>query len=94
MITAVLFSSGLDSAVLAADEAVHGDVVPVYVSVGLAWEGAERQVAGRLVERGALGPNVRPMVSLSVDMTDVYPAAHWSRQGTPPAYNTPDEEKF
>lgn len=94
MITAVLFSSGLDSAVLAADEAAHGVVVPVYVSVGLAWEAVERQVATRLVETGALGSHVRPMVSLSVDMTDVYPAAHWSRLGTPPAYHTPDEDVY
>ena len=35
--TAVLFSAGLDSAVLAAQEAQHGPVWPLYVSVGLAW---------------------------------------------------------
>ena len=94
MTTAVLFSSGLDSAVLVADEAAHGDVVPVYVSVGLAWEAEERRAAARLVASGRLGTRVRPMVSLSVDMTDVYPAAHWSRQGTPPAYHTPDEDVY
>lgn len=94
MITAVLFSAGLDSAVLLADEAAHGEVQPVYVSVGLAWEAAERAAAARLIDSGRLGASVRPLVSLSVDMTDVYPAAHWSRQGTPPAYHTPDEDVY
>jgi len=36
-LTAVLFSGGLDSAVLLADEAARGVVQPVYVSSGLAW---------------------------------------------------------
>ena len=43
--TAVLFSSGLDSAVLVADEARHGKVHPLYVSAGLAWESAEVAMA-------------------------------------------------
>ena len=43
MRTAILLSGGLDSAVLLAEEAARGDVQPVYVSVGLAWEDAERQ---------------------------------------------------
>jgi asparagine synthetase B (glutamine-hydrolysing) len=41
MITLVLLSGGLDSAVLAAHEAQTARVLPVYVSVGLAWEEAE-----------------------------------------------------
>ena len=44
MSTAVLLSGGLDSAVLVADEAASGEVQPIYVSVGLAWESAERAV--------------------------------------------------
>src|SRR6476469_5495681 len=43
MPTAVLLSGGLDSAVLLVDEASRGEVQPVYVSVGLAWEAAERR---------------------------------------------------
>jgi 7-cyano-7-deazaguanine synthase len=27
-------------------------------------------------------------------MRDVYPAAHWARAGTPPAYDTPDEDVY
>lgn len=36
--TGVLLSGGLDSAVLLADEASGGEVHPIYISVGLAWE--------------------------------------------------------
>ena len=46
--TAVLLSGGLDSAVLVAEEAERGRVQPIYVSVGLAWEGAERRTIARL----------------------------------------------
>jgi 7-cyano-7-deazaguanine synthase len=34
------------------------------------------------------------MVALSVDMRDVYAATHWAVTGTPPAYNTPDEDVY
>jgi hypothetical protein len=47
--TAVLCSAGLDSAVLLAHELRHGAVVPVYVSVGLAWEQEERLALARLL---------------------------------------------
>lgn len=94
MSTAVLLSGGLDSAVLVAEQALHDDVQPIYVSVGLAWETAEREAAGLFLERGALDARVRPLVALAVDMTDVYPAAHWARQGRPPAYHTPDEDVY
>jgi len=94
MPTAVLFSGGLDSAVLLADEAVHGEVQPVYVSVGLAWEPAERAMVSRLMEAEAFRGRVRPLVSLSVDMRDVYAATHWAVQGRPPAYHTPDEDVY
>lgn len=94
--SAVLLSGGLDSAVLVAEEAAHGDrdVQPVYVSVGLAWESAERQAVARLLDSGALGPRVRPLASLSVDMRDVYPHTHWAVEGRPPAYHTPDEDVY
>ncbi len=94
MPTAVLLSGGLDSAVLAADEAARGEVHPLYVSVGLAWEAAERAVVSRFLERAPLGHPARPLVSLSVDMRDVYAATHWSVEGRPPAYHTPDEDVY
>jgi 7-cyano-7-deazaguanine synthase len=94
MPTAVLLSGGLDSAVLLAEEAAQDVTQPIYVSVGLAWEAAERAATARLLASGALGSRVRPLVSLSVDMTDVYPAAHWARVGRAPAYHTPDEDVY
>src|SRR5471032_1400054 len=94
MSTAVLLSGGLDSAVLVADEASAGEVQPIYVSVGLAWEAAEQAIVSRFLAAIALDGRVRPLVSLSVDMRDVYAATHWAVQGRPPAYHTPDEDVY
>jgi len=94
MATAVLLSGGLDSAVLLYEEAARGDVQPVYVSVGLAWERAERQMVARLLASPALAGRVRPLVSLGVDMRDVYAATHWAVRGAPPSYHTPDEDVY
>jgi 7-cyano-7-deazaguanine synthase len=94
MRTAVLLSGGLDSAVLVAEEAVSGEVHPVYVSVGLAWEGAEQAIVSRFLARAPLCGRVHPLVSLGVDMRDVYAATHWAVQGRPPAYHTPDEDVY
>src|SRR4051812_21923789 len=93
MTTAVLLSGGLDSAVLVAEESAHGDVQPIYVSVGLGWEAAERDAVARFLEAACLR-NLRPLVSLSVDMRDVYSASHWALTGRPPAYHTPDEDVY
>jgi 7-cyano-7-deazaguanine synthase len=92
--SAVLLSGGLDSAVLAAEEATRGEVWPIYVRFGLAWEDLEQKIVRVLLESGALGPRVRPLATLDVDMRDVYPATHWARQGRPPAYDTPDEDVY
>ena len=94
MSTAVLLSGGLDSAVLVAEEAAADVVQPIYVSVGLAWEEAERLATMQLLASGKMGARVKPLVSLSVDMTDVYPAAHWARTGQAPGYHTPDEDVY
>src|SRR5262245_59672929 len=93
MSTAVLVSGGLDSAVLLAEEAERSDVYPIYVNVGLAWEPAEREALARFLERSAI-PHLHPLVTLGVDMSDVYPATHWARTGRPPAYHTPDEDVY
>ena len=37
---------------------------------------------------------MRPLARLGVDMRDVYPASHWAVRGTPPAYDTPDEDVY
>jgi 7-cyano-7-deazaguanine synthase len=92
--TAVLLSGGLDSAVLLADEASRGEVQPIYIDAGLAWENAERSVTVRLLAADALRGRTRSMVTLSVDMRDVYAATHWAVTGAPPAYHTPDEDVY
>jgi len=92
--TAVLFSAGLDSAVLLAAAAQREPVVPIYVSVGLAWEAEEQAMAARLFASGAYRGRVRPRVALRFDMRDVYPASHWAILGEPPAFDTPDEDVY
>ena len=94
MSTAVLLSGGLDSAVLLGDEALRGDVQPIYVSVGLAWEAAEREVVERLLSASPFRDRMRPLAALSVDMRDVYAANHWAVEGRPPSYHTPDEDVY
>jgi 7-cyano-7-deazaguanine synthase len=91
---AVLFSGGLDSAVLLAIAAQRGPVQPIYVSVGLAWEAAELAAAARLFGAHAYGGRVRPLVRLCLDMRDVYPPSHWAVRGEAPAFDTPDEDVY
>ena len=93
--TCVLFSGGLDSAVLlAADARDHAPVWPVHVRAGFAWEDAERRAIDRLLAAPPFAGRVSPLTSLTVDMRDVYPATHWAVTGTPPAYDTPDEDVY
>src|SRR5437867_5316020 len=92
--TAVLLSGGLDSAVLLAEESAAGDVQPVYISVGLAWERAERAAIDHLLSNGGLHRALPPLVSLTVDMRDVYATSHWAVTGRPPEYHTPDEDVY
>ena len=94
MSTAVLLSGGLDSAVLLADEAASGDVHPLYVSVGLAWEAAEQATLSIFLASHALGSRVHPVESLGVDMRDVYGLTHWAVRGQPPACHTPEEDVY
>jgi 7-cyano-7-deazaguanine synthase len=94
---AVLFSAGLDSAVLlayAARERPDAAIQPIYVNAGLAWESEEQAMATRLLGSGAYGASVLELVRLSVDMRDVYPPTHWAIRGEPPAYDTPDEDVY
>ncbi len=93
-VSAVLCSGGLDSAVLLAAEARTREVVPVYVRVGLAWEDGERQILDRLLAAPVFAGRVRPPVILDVTVSDLYPASHWAIRGTPPAYDTPDEDVY
>ena len=90
----VLFSAGLDSAVLLADAAARGGAQPVYVSAGLAWEAEERRMAERFVSAIDARGGLRPMAQLVVDMRDVYPAGHWAVRGEAPAFDTPDTDVY
>jgi 7-cyano-7-deazaguanine synthase len=90
----VLLSGGLDSAVLAADEAQTRTVHPVYVAGGLAWEGGEQHLVRQLLARPPLAGRVEPLAVLESSLRDVYPPTHWAIRGTPPAYDTPDEDVY
>jgi 7-cyano-7-deazaguanine synthase len=92
--TLVLLSGGLDSAVLLADQAGRGRVHPVYVSVGLAWEVAERAMVAQLLAAPIFDGPSAPLASVEFTMRDVYSASHWAVQGAPPAYDTADEEVY
>ncbi len=93
--SAVLFSGGLDSAVLLAQElASHGRVLPLHVRAGLAWENAERRAIDRILAGPPFAGRVDPVVDLTIDMRDVYPPTHWAVTGQAPAYDTPDEDVY
>ena len=91
--TAVLFSSGLDSAVLAASEARTAQVHPVYVSSGLAWEREELSAVERLLATPVL-QGLFPLARLTFTVEDLYPPTHWALRGTPPGFDTPDEDVY
>jgi hypothetical protein len=82
MPTLVLLSGGLDSAVLAAHEAQTERVLPVYVSVGLAWEDAEVSMVEQLLASPAFAGKVDPLARVSFTMRDVYSPTHWAIRGS------------
>ena len=94
MNTIVLLSGGLDSAVLAAHEAQSARVLPVYVSVGLAWEDAEVAMVTQLLRAPVFTDRTEPLTRVEFTMRDVYPPTHWAIRGVPPAYDTPDEDVY
>lgn len=93
-LSAVLLSAGLDSAVLAASELRRARVHPIYVSAGLAWEGEERRTLERLLASPPFAGRTAPLVRLAYTVEDLYPATHWALRGTPPAFDTPDEDVY
>ena len=92
--SAVLCSAGLDSVVLVALLARTSMVLPLYVKVGLAWERAEQEALAGLLASPPFAGSVQPAVTLSLDMSDLYPSTHWAVRGTPPAYDTPDDDVY
>jgi 7-cyano-7-deazaguanine synthase len=91
---AVLFSAGLDSAVMLAQAAAGGPAYPIYVRAGLAWEAEESAAASRLLASPPFAGSVEPVVTLTVDMRDVYPPHHWAVKGEAPGFDTPDEDVY
>ena len=90
----VLLSGGLDSAVLAAHEAQSARMLPLYVSVGLAWEPAEIAMVEQLLRAPVFAGRVEPLARVAFTMRDVYPPTHWAIRGEPPTYDTPDEDVY
>ncbi len=87
----VLCSGGLDSVVLLAWAAERAAAQPIYVRCGLAWEAQELETLGRVLRPSG---RVLPLAILDFDVRDLYPATHWALRGTPPAYDTPDEDVY
>jgi 7-cyano-7-deazaguanine synthase len=79
--------------VLAASEARTSLVQPIYVSTGLAWEAGELAALARLLAAPAYAP-LAPLVRLSFPAADLYPSTHWAMAGTPPGFDTPDEDVY
>ena len=91
----VLFSGGLDSAVLLATERrTFAPVWPIHVRAGLAWEAAEAAAIDRLLSSPPFAGRIEPLITVTVDLRDVYPSNHWAIVGRPPAYDTPDEDVY
>ena len=91
---AVLFSGGLDSAVLVGEAVRHHRAVhPLYVRSGLFWEPAELEFAGRFLT-ALRSPTLRPLTTLEAPVTDICPD-HWSVRGRDvPDADTPDEAVY
>jgi 7-cyano-7-deazaguanine synthase len=64
------------------------------VATGLAWEAAELQALGRLLAAPVFRRRVEPLVRLEFEMRDIYTPSHWAIVGTPPDYDTPDEDVY
>jgi 7-cyano-7-deazaguanine synthase len=93
--TALLYSGGLDSAILLADMAARGPVVPIYLDCGLAWQPAEWRAAARFARRVARGWPVADPVRLVMPACDIYGEHHWSVAGTGvPDAASPDDAVY
>ncbi len=93
--SAVLWSGGLDSTVLLADELSAGrSVQPIHVRCGLAWEPAEARTMERLLALPPLAGRTPPVITLEVDARHIYADDHWAVLGRPPAFDSPDEDVY
>lgn len=91
---AVLFSGGLDSAVLLGNLVNQGKIVfPLYLRTGLRWEKVELYWVKRFL-KAVRQPNLQPLSVLDLPVQDVY-GTHWSLgQKKVPGYESPDEEVY
>lgn len=90
----VLFSGGLDSAILCVEMLREfRRVVPLYIRSGLWWEGAELS-ALRLFLEAVKRDGLQGLVVLDEPIADVY-GSHWSTSGAGiPGSETPDEAVY
>ncbi|MGD9723540.1 MAG: 7-cyano-7-deazaguanine synthase [Pirellulales bacterium] len=91
---AVLFSGGLDSAILLSHLlAQRRQVQPLYVACGLVWQEQELRWARRYLQHVATR-SLAPLVVLSMPLADLY-GDHWSITGQGvPAADEPDERVY
>jgi len=68
-------------------------VHPVYVSVGLAWEANELAMLAALLATAPYA-SLAPLARLSFPAGDLYSSTHWAIVGTPPGFDTPDEDVY
>jgi 7-cyano-7-deazaguanine synthase len=91
--TAVLASGGLDSCVLVADLAARGEVFPIYVAAGLAWEADERRALDAFLD-AVRGPALHPLTVLPLAARALLDG-HWSLTGAGvPGADSPDSAVF
>lgn len=90
----MLCSGGLDSIVLAVDLTATACVYPIYVASGLAWERDELSMLERALQAFPDPSRLAPLHVIEASLRDVYASTHWSITGTPPAWNTPDEDVY
>jgi 7-cyano-7-deazaguanine synthase len=77
---AVLFSGGVDSAILVAKLLTDGwRVVPIYVRTDCTWQDCELHAARRFLD-AINRPNLGRLVELEMPLRDLY-AGHWSMTG-------------
>ena len=90
----VLFSGGLDSAILTAHLLTQGFVVqPFYIRCDLVWEPCERSAASDFLA-AIQSPRLRELVDLELPLTDLY-EDHWSVTGqSVPGADSSDQAVF
>jgi 7-cyano-7-deazaguanine synthase len=93
-VVGILFSGGLDSAILLGTMLEDARVVqPFYVRSGLNWESAEL-LAAREFLAAMSGPRLRSLVVLDMPLHDLY-GTHWAITGVSvPDANSPDEAVY